>query len=152
MYAAATADVDVINECKDYKLLRGAHRSVTNYNAYDERCDNNLTGWYRFIGEAGRMMPTTCVAKFHCGAFGPGWLDGDHPMPQDGIVTRRVCFHLEGECCKKKINITVRNCGYFMVYHLSPPPSCPLKYCGDQVHEGKSGSSFSLAYKCSSSE
>ena len=81
------------------------------------------------------MMPTRCVGKFHCGAYAPGWLDGDHPMPQDGRVDRRVCFHLEGECCKESIFVQVRNCGDFMVYHLAPPPKCPLKYCGDEIKE-----------------
>ena len=81
------------------------------------------------------MMPTHCVPKFHCGTYGPGWLDGNHPLPQDGRVLKRVCFHLEGECCKEWIMIQVRNCGNFMVYHLEPPPKCPLRYCGDGVKE-----------------
>ena len=81
------------------------------------------------------MMPTNCVPKFHCGTYGPGWLDGDHPMPQDGRVMRRICFHLEGECCKEWKMIQIRNCGNFMVYHLEPPPECPMRYCGDAVTE-----------------
>ncbi|CAH3188447.1 unnamed protein product [Porites lobata] len=92
------------------------------------------------------MMPTTCVAKFHCGAYGPGWLNGDHPMPQDGRVKRRVCFHLEGECCKEKISIQVRNCGKFMVYFLPPAPRCPLKYCGSKVEDGKFGRFFTRSF------
>ena len=91
-------------------------------------------------------MPTTCVAKFHCGAYGPGWLKGDHPMPQDGRVKRSVCFHLEGECCKEKISIEVRNCGKFMVYFLPPTPRCPLKYCGSKVEDGKFGRFFTRSF------
>lgn len=91
-------------------------------------------------------MPTTCVAKFHCGAYGQGWLNGDHPMPQDGRVKRRVCFHLEGECCKEKISIQVRNCGKFMVYFLPPAPRCPLKYCGSKVEDGKFGRFFTRSF------
>ncbi|XP_078358802.1 uromodulin-like isoform X3 [Oculina patagonica] len=132
----AAADVD---ECTEYSKLTGAHRTITYYDSSLERCDNQMQrGWYRFMEQAGRMMPTECVAKFHCGAYGPGWLDGDHPMPQDGRVMRRVCFHLEGECCKESIFIEVRNCGNFMVYHLEPPPKCPLRYCGDAVEESSS--------------
>lgn len=91
-------------------------------------------------------MPTTCVAKFHCGAYGPGWLNDDHPMPQDGRVKRSVCFHLEGECCKEKISIQVRNCGKFMVYFLPPTPRCPLKYCGSKVEDGKFGRFFTRSF------
>lgn len=91
-------------------------------------------------------MPTTCVAKFHCGAYGPGWLNGDHPMPLDGRVKRIVCFHLEGECCKEKISIQLRNCGKFMVYFLPPTPRCPLKYCGSKVEDGKFGRFFTRSF------
>lgn len=134
--SAAAADVD---ECTQHNKLTSAYRSITYYNSSVERCDNQLEpGWYRFTEQAGRMMPTECVAKFHCGAYGPGWLDGEHPMPQDGRVMRRVCFHLEGECCKEWIFLQVRNCGNFMVYHLKPPPKCPLRYCGDAVEESSS--------------
>ena len=31
--------------------------------------------------------------------------------------------------------IQIRNCGNFMVYHLEPPPECPMRYCGDAVME-----------------
>lgn len=134
--SAAAVDTD---ECTQYSELTSERRSITYYDFSKERCDDQLQpGWYRFTEQAGRMMPTKCVAKFHCGAYGPGWLDGDHPLPQDGRVTRRVCFHLEGECCKEWIFINVRNCGNFMVYQLKPPPKCPLRYCGDSVKETSS--------------
>lgn len=136
LYVAAAVDTD---ECTQYSELTSERRSITYYDFSKERCDDQLQpGWYRFTEQAGRMMPTKCVAKFHCGAYGPGWLDGDHPLPQDGRVTRRVCFHLEGECCKEWIFINVRNCGNFMVYQLKPPPKCPLRYCGDSVKETSS--------------
>lgn len=131
MTVAAATDVD---ECSDYTKLGGSHRSITFYSPYMKHCDDFLKpGWYRFQGMAGRMMPTKCIAKFHCGAYAPGWLDGEHPMPQDGKVLRRVCFHLEGECCKLSMYIHVRNCGDFMVYNLRAPPKCPLKFCGNEI-------------------
>ena len=134
--SVAAVDAD---ECTQYTKLTSAYRSITYYDFTVERCDKQLQlGWYRFTEQAGRMMPTKCVAKFHCGAYGPGWLDGDHPLPQDGRVNRRVCFHLEGECCKEWVFINVRNCGNFMVYQLKPPPKCPLRYCGDAVKETSS--------------
>lgn len=130
------ADASNVDECTDYKELSGPFRTFTYYNASLEMCDDHLQrGWYRFLRQAGRMMPTNCVPKFHCGTYGPGWLNGDHPMPQDGRVMRRICFHLEGECCKEWKMIQIRNCGNFMVYHLEPPPECPMRYCGDAVTE-----------------
>ena len=135
-HSTLAADASNVDECTDYKELSGPFRTFTYYNASLEMCDDHLQrGWYRFLRQAGRMMPTNCVPKFHCGTYGPGWLDGDHPMPQDGRVMRRICFHLEGECCKEWKMIQIRNCGNFMVYHLEPPPECPMRYCGDAVTE-----------------
>jgi len=142
---AASSSSDAVDECSDYRELGSGRRAITYYDPHNEKCDDHLKlGWYRFTRHAGRMMPTKCVAKFHCGAYAPGWLDGVHPMPQDGRVMRRVCFHLKGECCKEVVNIQVRNCRDFMVYHLPPTPKCPLMYCGDEVNEdGECGLSFS---------
>ena len=123
-----------------YRNLTGAHRSSSYYDPSHDRCDHNMKpGWCRFTGNAGQMMSTQCVPKFHCSAHGPGWLDGDHPMPQEGRVIRRVCFHIEGDCCAESVEIQVRNCGQFVVYHLVPAPKCPFRYCGNEVKEFSSG-------------
>ncbi|KAJ7323442.1 Oncoprotein-induced transcript 3 protein [Desmophyllum pertusum] len=58
--------------------------------------------------------------NFHCGAYGPGWLDGDHPMPQDGRVMHRVCFHLEGECCKEWTMVVEHRLVYTVVQPVVP--------------------------------
>ena len=120
--------------CKVYKELNSAARSV-NQGPFPHnsgyKCDNDLTpGWYRFTGAAGTQMATSCVPEQHCGTGGPGWMTGELPKVAEGSVNRVVCYHLFGNCCKKKKKIMVRNCGGYFVYKLQKPPLCKLGYCG----------------------
>ena len=40
-------------------------------------CDRTLKRrWYRFQGQAGGVMPETCVEEFNCGTHAPVWLNG----------------------------------------------------------------------------
>jgi len=96
------------------------------------RCDqNDLTkGWYRFSGEAGVVIAYKCPAIDYCGTHAPGWMEGSHPAKEQGIVTRKVCYHWSGKCCNWHNNIRVRNCGDFYVYELDKTPVCHLRYCG----------------------
>ena len=126
------------DECKSHQLLDQADRSIsfadTNVVKCDQKADKDglqFPGWYRFTGETGEQMPEKCVPTGRCGTKSPGWLNGAHPSQQEGAVTREVCYHLEGNCCKWKNNIKVRNCGEFYVYELQKPPACDLRYCGD---------------------
>ena len=75
-------------------------------------------------------MPTSCVAKNRCGTHAPGWLNGQHPKVEEGVVTRQVCFHWGDNCCNWSNNVKVRNCGEFYVYELRKTPQCQLRYCG----------------------
>ena len=95
-------------------------------------CDDLLfSGWYRFGGGAGTMIPTKCVPTYRCGTSAPGWMKGSLPTTADGEVTRTVAFHWDGNCQKWSQNIKVINCGRFYVYHLSSPTlGCSLRYCG----------------------
>ena len=118
----------MLNEADRNKNYRGA-----------AKCDSGLAkAWYRFVGAAGRQMPTQCVPVNRCGTSGPGWLTGGHPTVGQGAVQRLVCFHLRGNCCQRSLNIRVQNCGAFFVYELSRPPACPLRFCGDNG-SGKPG-------------
>jgi len=95
-------------------------------------CDNELKkGWYRFEGEAGTRMPTTCLNQGKCGTNFPGWLNGIHPTVADGEVDRKVCFsaypHCKAEDCKP---IRVKNCSTYYVYELDGTPGCDKRYCG----------------------
>ena len=84
------------------------------------------------MGAAGTAMPTACVPTHRCGTHAPGWLQGGHPTEEQGVVTKKVCFHWSGNCCKWSVNIRVRDCGEFYVYNLPKTPVCYLKYCAEQ--------------------
>ena len=122
--------------CANVKLLSEFDRSEA-YNYKQEKrgrpkCDRNLApGWYRFGGRAGTAMSLRCVAKYHCGTDAPGWLAGSHPTTEQGTVLRDVCFNFDGDCCKWKYQVEVRNCGAFYAYRLERTHSCFLRYCGN---------------------
>ena len=86
------------------------------------------------MGEAGTMMPERCVPENRCGTNAPGWLNGEHPWGEGGIVTRQVCYKENGDCCAFKNDIRIRNCGAYFVYQLQKPLGCS-RYCGD--NDGK---------------
>ncbi|CAH3167240.1 unnamed protein product, partial [Pocillopora meandrina] len=122
--------------CYNYKNLSDADRKSTyNTPSGGEKCDDKSSSlisgkWYRFVGDAGTKMPTQCVPGDRCGAVLSGWLKGSHPTLADGEVSSEVCFTRGGDCCKKSINIKVKDCGSYFIYKLFNVPSCDLRYCG----------------------
>ena len=101
----------------------------------DPLCDSDLAnGWYRFEGNAGTRMLTTCVDKNRCATHSPGWLKGAHPTMKEGEVDRQVCFDAlsnpSPNCCQDHENIKVKNCSSYYVYKLGPTPGCNKRYCG----------------------
>ena len=76
-------------------------------------------------------MANSCPRRFQCGTIVPGWLNGELPSVQEGVVSRRVCFHQNRNCCYESTEAKVRNCGFFNVYYLHPAPYCQLRYCGN---------------------
>ena len=116
-------------ECRRYTKLTDKTRKNT-YVTKSKKCDNHLgPGWFRFQGDAGTKMPTTCQPMLRCDAFKTGWLRGIHPSVAEGAVNRTVCFGYHN-CCTYSVIIRVRNCGSYYVYHLINTPSCTLRYCG----------------------
>ena len=120
-------------ECTNYQnLTDGSRRETVSGDPYPA-CDSGLgPAWFRFFGEAGTKMPTTCVPAYRCGTHAPGWLNGVNPTVADGQVTRQVCFTWGNNCCSWNTNIRVRNCGDFLVYffHGTSEHPCKLRYCG----------------------
>ena len=110
--------------------MNSADRKDT-YTETDLLCDSGLPeAWYRFDGDAGTRMPTTCVDRNKCGTKFPGWLNGIHPTVEDGEVVREVCFNAYLDCCSYRKSIKVKNCFYYYVYKLGGTPGCELRYCG----------------------
>ena len=118
-------------ECFGYKWLKESNRNQKYSQRLNRRCDDGLSGWYRFGGGAGTKMPTSCVPKYRCGTDAPGWMNGAHPTVAEGKVTRKICFSWYDGCCQYwSNNMEVVNCGQYYVYKLSPPSHCYLRYCG----------------------
>ena len=118
------------SECKQYKFLNDSDRH-SDFGRGDRKCDKNLTeDWYRFSAGAGTSIPTLCLPHHRCGTDLPGWMDGAHPTVDEGVVSRKVCFHGYYNCCHRHIMINVRNCSSFFVYRLKPVQDCASRYCG----------------------
>jgi cysteine-rich repeat protein len=119
-------------ECKGYVELKEADRTFDFNDGPGgvEKCDKTMNGkWYRFLSPAGTKMPTDAPKPYACGTDAPGWMVGTHPAPEDGIVTRKVCFAWDLEC-EWEVDISVLNCGEYYVYKLADPPEVCLRYCG----------------------
>jgi hypothetical protein len=86
--------------------------------------------WYRFTGAAGNRMPEDAPNQHSCGCEAPGWMLGDHPLVDEGVAPRTVCFHWSNDTCQWQADIEVINCGNFYVYHLPNATTCALRYCG----------------------
>ena len=121
-----------------YTVLNDTWRATTNvdWTRPYGKCDHNPVvpwqGWYRmFHQEVSGQMPDSCVPMEGCGTFASMWLNGSHPHPADGIVTRQVCARWAEHCCYyKHVSIQVKACqGGYTVYKLLDPGFCSLAYC-----------------------
>ena len=120
--------------CPLYKNLTDADRKYGPDTKGSPKCDNALYGWYRFQGDAGRKMMTTCPSINKCGGRSPAWLNDDHPTVAQGIVKKKVCIRESepGDCCVNFYFIDVKNCGSYFIYKLLPFvfSRCIYRYCG----------------------
>ena len=118
--------------CHNYTVLNDTWRATTNQDGL-HRCDSDVQwqGWYRMFHQgASVLMPNVCVPYLRCGTHAPLWLNGSHPRPEDGIVTREVCGSYLGCCSYKPPSIQVKACpGNYTVYKLVDPLNCNLAYC-----------------------
>jgi hypothetical protein len=69
-------------------------------------------------------MATTPQSDYACGTDAPGWLNGAHPLPNDGVVSRQVCFawsYWNGpeDSCRWSYNVDIVACNGFYLYNLS---------------------------------
>ena len=117
-----------------YKVLSLDYRNVNSGSS--SGCDRSSSSrdwrgpdWYRMKMPAGVKIPEHVVDEEHCGTHATGWLRGTHPMTPHTTVSRTVCFNWSSNSCWKQIDIQIRNCSGFYVYHLPATPSCSLRYC-----------------------
>ena len=119
--------------CPQYKNLTDAERKYGPHTTGSPKCDVELNGWYRFQGDAGRKMMTTCPSINKCGGRFPAWLGDYHPTVAQGSVKKQVCFRKSqpGHCCERGYMTDVKNCGSYFIYKLRPNLfSCDFRYCG----------------------
>ena len=135
MYLTCVFLLEVPPECNTYNVLSGVDRSARYMSSLPNvaECDSHaiIPAWYRFKGAAGDRMVDVCVPTRRCATHAPGWINGNHPTVDEGVVTRQVCFHWRFDCCIWKSIIKVRNCGTYFVYYLQGTPICYLRYCGN---------------------
>ena len=116
-------------ECTEYMWLTDADRRYAYYNSNQPKCDNYLSGWYRFGGAAGTRMSTSCQSHYRCQATYPGYLYGGHPSVNDGKVSRTVYFY-NNNCYSYSHTIQVINCAnLYYVYELNGVYTCDSRYC-----------------------
>ena len=132
--------------CHNYTVLGEADRAqehiVTNASNYRSDYTDLVPGWYRFQGAAGDRMADKCVPMDHCGTWYPGWLSDAHPIVAEGVVIRRVCYHVSNNCCYDYQYIRVKNCGAYFVYALPTQNYYyyTSRYCGN----GRAGKTFRM--------
>ena len=128
-----------VDVCNNYTVLSEADRAqghiVSKSRNYSCDRDDLVPGWYRFQGVAGDWIANKCVPEGHCGTCYPGWLSGAHPTVAEGLVTRRVCYHVArlNSCCYLYNSIRIKNCGGYFVYELPAQYNCPARYCGSGI-------------------
>lgn len=128
--------------------LTNADRTV-DFGIGTKKTDRGEKGWFRFEGSAGTKMRDSCPKYSYnyipkrlryqprpdtCNTNAPGWMTGSEPTVNEGQVTRTACFSWNSNCCFWSTSITVRNCGSYLVYHLTSTPdggSHSLRYCGN---------------------
>ena len=114
-------------ECSTYKILNESSRAQS-FQRHAGAFVYKKKGWYRFQGEVETKMANSCPKRNHC-----GWMVGEHPTVDQGVVRRKACFHWSNNCCSFSANIRVRNCGSYYVYELLSNLNYHWKlklYCG----------------------
>ena len=119
--------------CPQYTNLTDAYRKCGHGTTDSDKCDDTLSGWYRFQGDAGRKMMNTCPSVNKCGGRFCAWLIDCHPTVAEGSVKKKVCIRRSetGDCCVNSYYTDVRNCSSYFIYNLLPYQfSCDFRYCG----------------------
>ncbi|KAI4904447.1 hypothetical protein NFI96_022470 [Prochilodus magdalenae] len=119
----------------DNEWRRTDSLSYTIYRGHDDTLVE-WNGWYRlYLQGKSAQLPTSfwCADQMPCSGYTQLFLEGLHPRPQDGIVTRDVYGSFARQCnFYKSIPIQVKACpGDYYVYRLTKPAvSLPMPtYC-----------------------
>ncbi len=127
-----TCQSELPPECLGYTELKETDRMAAFNDGPGKvtKCDSKTADkWHRFVDPAGTVMPLVPPTPYSCGTDAPGWMDGDYPTVDAGIVPRTACFAWQGDPCTWTLEISVRNCGAYYVFKLPSVPECALRYC-----------------------
>jgi len=118
-------------ECRDYDVLSEPDRHQS-YGRGGYSDGSLAPSWYRFQSSSYTRMIDSCIPHHRCLTDMPGWLNGGQPTLEDGIVVREACFNGYYNCCYRRVQIRVRECGGFFVYDLPPSPAGLFRYCAKE--------------------
>ncbi|XP_077065364.1 alpha-tectorin-like isoform X1 [Siphateles boraxobius] len=116
--------------CNNYNILDNYWRSTLNYwymNGLISGHDDTRVewdGWYRlFINGSSAQMPEWCMSYLSCGGYSSLWLNGSHPLLEDGVVTCEVYGSHYDQCSRYRSDpIQVKACpGNYYVYKFTRP-------------------------------
>ena len=127
--------------CENYKLLTNPKRKKTHATSGDDyKCDKSGNpaispdwqgaNWYRVSPSIGTKIPTSPTKAKYCRTAATGWVIGAS-MPGLGQTSNAyVCFsYSKLNTCHRHVNIKIRNCRDYLLYHLPDTPDCYYGYC-----------------------
>jgi hypothetical protein len=115
-----------LKECRSYTRLDNQNRNIKYTGGKSALCDRGIsTGWYRFGGDAGTQLSTTCVPRTDtsnrkCHTDAVSWLNGAHPSVSDVIFHKRVRVFYRGFQTRENnwINETVHQAIFIVLESL----------------------------------
>lgn len=126
-----TTSVTLPRQCSSYTTNNDSTRNIAS--GPGSLCDNTLaTGWYRFMGGAGKYLVTTYVSRDTCTTYYGGSYNGSLPSTVGATTYGTLCLNKDGYLCYAPWSgsvIGVTNCSDYYVYYLTPTTNCNSRYC-----------------------
>uniref|UniRef100_A0A3B5QF55 UMOD/GP2/OIT3-like D8C domain-containing protein n=1 Tax=Xiphophorus maculatus TaxID=8083 RepID=A0A3B5QF55_XIPMA len=128
--------VECLDPCDTYTVLNDTWRSTENTDNSILHCDQDISRsvWYRFyLGQTNAQIPEKYVAEQRCGTSASLWINGNHPVQLNEIVTRNLFDSWWGYSYRSSyfasIAIQIKLCSGYYVYKLQQPFGCYMAYC-----------------------
>ena len=87
---------------------------------YQKMDTSPYRGWFRFTGVGHNRITKVQQEYMSCGTQYPGWLNGEHPSAEEGVVRRIVSFTTAASTYTSTTSeIFIKNCGDFVVYNIN---------------------------------
>jgi len=87
---------------------------------YQKMDTSPYRGWFRFTGVGHNRITEVQQEYMSCGTQYPGWLNGEHPSAEEGVVRRIVSFTTAASTYTSTTSeIFIKNCGDFVVYNMN---------------------------------